>query len=316
MEIVTKEDMEYLVKQPAGQITIIISGMTTLMSDTVNKVTAMEEQGWFQRMVKTVTGKNKLALREIQQNHDKLNLYMAEAIAGLYKKSCIEENVIMSLATRLNELYAGSVMLKQMLGSFVNKLNEKIDSIDNFHMLIEEINQGVYSCDPPIIAICKVLSQIDHRTLESQRKLDIIKRSLSSQGIIASNYFPLMDYFVDILETPIDKIGQVYLELGTIHENFVANVMLCIMENYYFQPGLLKDRIDKKEFIEGIVRKEGVDSFLSFSINELYSDFIYKKIDVRNRFVSKSELYQCHDNIQKDIMLVQDRLTKLKNKES
>ena len=88
------------------------------------------------------------------------------------------------------------------------------------------------------------------------------------------------------------------------------------MEDYYFQPGLSKDRIDKKEFIEGIVRKEGVDSFLSFSINELYSDFIYKKIDVRNRFVSKSELYRCHDNIQKDIMLVQDRLTKLKDKES
>lgn len=84
----------------------------------------------------------------------------------------------MSLGTQLNELYADHVQLKQMLGAFVSKLNEKIDSVDNFHMLTTEIGQGVYDTYSPLNAICKIMSQYDNRILNDDRKLDILKRGL------------------------------------------------------------------------------------------------------------------------------------------
>ena len=135
MNVATVEDINYLAQQSSGRINMILSGMTALMNDTNSKVASMESQNWFQRMVKTVTGKNKLTQSEIQQNHDKLNAYMSEAIAELYNRNCIDHEVMMSLGTQLNELYADHIQLKQMLGAFVSKLNEKIDSVDNFHML-------------------------------------------------------------------------------------------------------------------------------------------------------------------------------------
>ena len=79
-----------------------------------------------------------------------------------------------------------------MLGAFVSKLNEKIDSVDNFHMLATEIDQGIYSFDTPIFAICKIISQFDKRILDDSRKLDIIRRSMVSQNIINDEQISLL----------------------------------------------------------------------------------------------------------------------------
>ena len=81
MDIVTIDDINYLAQQSSGKMNIILSGMTSLMNDTDKKVEMLESQDWFKRMVKTITGKNKLTQLEIQQNHDKLNAYMSQAIA-------------------------------------------------------------------------------------------------------------------------------------------------------------------------------------------------------------------------------------------
>ena len=91
------EDINYLAQQSSGKINMILSGMTALMNDTDNKVETMESQGWFKRMINTVSGKNKITKDEIRKNHDKLNAYMSQAIAELYNRNCIDEKVMMSL---------------------------------------------------------------------------------------------------------------------------------------------------------------------------------------------------------------------------
>ena len=68
MNVISIEDINYLSQQSSGKINMILSGMTSLMNDTDNKVSAMESQNWFMRMVKTVFGKNKATQQEIQQN--------------------------------------------------------------------------------------------------------------------------------------------------------------------------------------------------------------------------------------------------------
>lgn len=285
MNTVTMEDVNYLAQQSSGRINMILSGMTELMNDTDGKVAIMESQGWFQRMVKTVTGKNKLTQLEIQQNHDKLNAYMSEAIAELYNRNCIDHQVMMSLGTQLNELYADHLQLKNMLGAFVGKLNEKIDSVDNFHMLTTEINQGVYSNYSPLVAMCKVISQFDKRILEDNRKLDILKRSMIEQNIINNEEILLTEYLKSIIDVPVEDIGQIHLEISTIRDNFIARIILRMIEKYHFLPDMARKMKNKKNLIDEVIKEESLDDSIGLSISEIYDDFIKSKIDINYRLI-------------------------------
>ena len=290
MENMIIEDVNYLCQQSSGRINIILSGMIALMNDTDGKVAMLESQKWFQRMVKTVTGKNKLTQGEIQKNHDKLNAYMSQAIAELYNRNCIDHQVMLSLGTQLNEIYIDHLQLKNMLGSFVSKLNEKIDSIDNFHMLITEIEQGVYSQTSPIISICKVISQFDSRILEDDRKLDILRRNLIAQKIINEESIYLTDYLMEVLEMPVDEFGQIYLELSTINNNFMANIILKTMDKYCFLSDIERKLKNKDTLIREVIQKEGLVDTASLCINEIYHDFISSKIAINtNRIRSKGK---------------------------
>ena len=285
-ELVPIEDMNYLTQQSQGKINMILSGMTALMNDTEEKTEKIEKQNWFQRMIKTVTGKNRATREEIRQNHDKLNAYMSQAIAELYDRSCIDSQVMISLGTQLNELYAEHLQLKQMLGAFVVKLNEKIDSVDNFHMLNTEIEQGVYSNDEKIIAICKVMSQFDNRIMEESRKLDILKRSMEKQEIITGDEVLLKDYLMKILNTSTDEIGKIYLELSTIRNDFFASLILGIIEDYHFLPDIQRKMIRKDKLIENLIQREGLDDTITLSVNEVYDNFINSKLEVKEGLVT------------------------------
>ena len=172
--------------------------------------------------------------------------------------------------------------LKQMLGAFINKLNEKIDSVDNFHMLTTEIEQGVYTSTSPIIAVCKVISQFDNRILSDNRKLDIIKRDLVEQGILNNNKQKLRDYLNSIISISIEEVGQIYLELGTIKENFMAKIILDMIQNYHFLSDMARKMKNKDLLIEDVINKEGLDNTILISIDEIYDDFVNSKIDVKD----------------------------------
>ena len=284
-ELIPIEDMNYLAQQSQGKINMILSGMTALMNDTEDKTEKIEKQNWFQRMVKTVTGKNRATREEIKQNHDKLNAYMSQAIAELYNRNCIDSQVMISLGTQLNELYAEHLQLKQMLGAFVVKLNEKIDSVDNFHMLNTEIEQGVYSDNEKIIAICKVMSQFDNRIMEEPRKLDILRRSMEKQEIITEDEVLLTDYLMDIMNISVDEIGKIYLELSTIRNDFFANLILGVIEDYHFLPDMQRKMMKKEKIIGNLIQREGLDDTITLSINEVYDNFINSKIEVKEGLI-------------------------------
>lgn len=318
MNAITMEDVNFLAQQSSGKINMILSGMTALMNDTNKKVETMQSQNWLQRMLKTVTGKNKATNEEIKQNHDKLNAYMSEAIAELYNRDCIDHKVMISLGTQINELYADHLQLKQILGGFASKLNEKIDSVDNFHMLTTEIDQGVYSDHSPIVAVCMVMSQFDNRMFEDTRKLDIIKRCLHTQEILTDEEHLITDYLKDVLEIPADEMGPVYLELGTIRKDFMAGILLETMENYHFLPDMARKMKNKKVLIDNIIAQEGLDESVTLSINEIYDSFINSKIEVKNGLVpisAVSDDSERHNSPEPEDNLIPDSKTSKRNNE-
>ena len=274
-ELIPIEDMNYLAQQSQGKINMILSGMTALMNDTEDKTEKIGKQNWFQRMLKTVTGKNRATREEIKQNHDKLNAYMSQAIAELYNRNCIDSQVMISLGTQLNELYAEHLQLKQMLGAFV----------DNFHMLNTEIEQGVYSDNEKIIAICKVMSQFDNRIMEEPRKLDILRRSMEKQEIITEDEVLFTEYLMDIMNISVDEIGKIYLELSTIRNDFFANLILGVIEDYHFLPDMQRKMMKKEKIIGNLIQREGLDDTITLSINEVYDNFINSKIEVKEGLI-------------------------------
>lgn len=285
MQLVPIEDIDFFAKQSSGKLNMIISGMTALMNDNESKVSQLESQNWFQRMVRTVTGKNKATREEIQRNHDRINAYMSEALAELYNRNMIDHQIILSLGTQINELYADHIQLKQMLGAFALKLNEKIESVDNFHMLMEEISQGVYSSGHSLAEICKVISQLDRRTLNDGRKLDIVRRGLVSQGILSDEPRSLKDYLLQVAEIPSDEAGRIYLELGTLRGNFMADIILAMMDDYHFLPDMARKMKSKPAMIADVMEAGRLDEGVTLSTCEIYDDFINSKIDAMNSFV-------------------------------
>ena len=282
MNIVSMEDIEFLSKQTPTKINTVLAGMFALMNDINCKVTTLESQSWFQRMIKTVTGKNRWTQIEIQKNHDKLNCYMAEAVAELYKRNCISNEVILSLGTQINEVYADNFQIRKIIKDFVEKLNAKIDSVDNFHLLNEEITQGKYTLDSHLVAICKVMSQLDYRILDDDRKLDILRKNLIEQEILNDEPISLKDYLNYVIRIPNEDVGQIYLELGTIKTNIIARLILKIMENYHFLPDMEKKLKDSTILIEDVTKGEGLNNNVDVSIIEIYDNFIKTKVETKN----------------------------------
>ena len=278
--VISKEDMDYLTQQSTNNLNMILAGMTALLSDTDNKVSMLENQTWFQRMSRTLSGKNKMTQQEIQQNHDRINAYMSQAMAELCQQQYIDRGIIVSLGNQLNELYAEHIQLKQMLGAFVVKLNEKIDSIDNFHILNTEIEQGIYSGYAPIVAVCKILQQMDNRCLNNYRKMGILQRSMLNQGILNDTLNSISDYLNDIVNIPFDDIGAVYIELETLHGNFIANMIVNTIEKYHFLPDMARKLKNKQSLVESVIIDEQLDTTVRLSINDIYNDLVNSKLDM------------------------------------
>lgn len=291
MNIVPSEDIAYLAQQSTSRLNMVLSGMTALMNDTDNKVATMESQSWFQRMVKTVTGKNKLTQKEIQKNHDKLNAYMSEAIAELYNQNCIDHQIMISLGNQINEIYADHLQLKQMLGAFAKKLNEKIESVDNFHMLVEEINQGMHSKpNQPMISVISVLSMMDKRILTDKRKCDIILQAMRNREILNTNHMTLEDCLLQVLQLDSSEVGRVYMELHSIKDHYFVSMLVEAMERKYFLNEEQWESVDNREIVANIMRETGYSASSIVSTEDIIDDFLPAKQDLVNGLVPIAEL--------------------------
>lgn len=304
MNAISQQDMEYLANQSQDKINMMLSGMATLMRNTDNKVAQMESQGWCQRMIKSITGKNKATTEEIRQNHDKLNAYMAEAIGELFNRGLVDEKIIMGLGTQINMLYADHVQLKQQLGAFVDKLNKKIESVDNYNMLVQEIDLEDYSKDiSPIVAICEVTSLYDDRMLKDERKLEILRKKLEQQNIINDEQINIVDCLNEIVNLPEENVGQVAMMLGAMYnKNPFAALMLDMIENYHYLPAMARKMKKKSVLVENTIQANDLDDSFSLSARDIYDNFVETKIDLANNVVLQTETHDEDEDINKALI--------------
>ena len=292
--VISIDDMNYLAQQSAGNLNMILLGMTTLIDDNDSKVSMLENQTWYQRMSRTILGKNKMTQKEIQQNHDKINMYMSQAMTELFNQNSIDHQIILSLGNRLNEIYADHIQLKQMLGAFVSKLNEKIESIDNFHMLTTEINQGVYSNYMPVIAISKIMSQIDVRTVKDSRKMDILVRAMRDAGIVNSGEVYFTSLLCDLLEVSEKDAGIFSLFYSNIRDEYMSEIIADTMMEYYLLPQKVRKMKKRQAFVEKILSDRQIDLKYKISLEELYLSLIEAYGDSIVKFAIEKKEYEIY----------------------
>lgn len=224
-QLITNEDLHYLAEESNENLNMILAGMTLVMEENNNKISLLENQTWFQRMTKTISGKNKMTQEEIARNHDKINLYISQAMGELFNRNCIDHELILGLGNKVNELYASQIEIKQIIGAFAQKLNEKIISIDNFHMLIEELNQGIFDKMNKFVAIDKIMSQMDYRTVTDERKMDILKRALEERKILNHEEILFSHMLESLLSLSEQEAGILGLYFGNIRGEYTAEII-------------------------------------------------------------------------------------------
>ncbi len=276
--LITNEDINFLTNRTDGELNLIITGMVSLINNTENKIHMLENQVWYQRMCKTIFGKNKGIQKEIQRNHDKIQVYVAQAMSLLFEKNHIDQNVMVSLGNQINTLYMEHLHLKQILGAFSKKLDNKIEGIHNFHLLNEEIKNGFYSSEFRIVSLCKILSLIDKQYIKREREMNVLMFSMEQVGILNDEQIKLGDFLKEIIKIPLSDIGIVHLELSAIHDSFLARIILELIEKYHFLSEIKRKCIKPQAIIEEIIECENLDSNTKISSREIYNDFLDKKI--------------------------------------
>ena len=304
-QLLTGEDTRFLAQQPEYEVDIMVGQMTTLMqnitdlqNDTDDKVAQLQNHGWFKRMTNTLFGRNKATKQEIQKNNDKVMTYISQSVAQLYQMNLINERVICSLGNRMNEVYLQVTEMNQemltmkgqisqlmavqqqtmeALGAFVNKLNEKIESVDNFHMMISEIQNGMYNDSSKLYNLCSILSQLDKRQMENNRKMALLKDSMEKAGIITEDEITVQECLKEIVALPQEKIGLIYLELCNFRNSFPANLFADMIENYHFLSKMEKMSKKKEVLIQRVLEQYELDPDAAFSIADISESFFENK---------------------------------------
>lgn len=258
-ELTLKEDINKIAELNIGDLNIVIAQMTILVNalvsdrdDIEDTIKLLEKQLWYKRMWDTPIGKIKVTKEDFSQKKDKMIVYMIQAISSLYEMGKIDQDILISLGEKFKEIYYwvmrdsfeqlviedSVIQIRNMVGSIAAKLNDKIERMDNFQILIKQINQNVYKndhCCSELISICRIVAHIDNRTLEDPIKLGNIRECMKEAGFI-SGYYDLLRYMDVIAYMPQDKIGEVYLGLSLISSNFLSVLFTGVMEKYSMLP--------------------------------------------------------------------------------
>ncbi len=278
-QIIPKNDLELLESESKQNLNMILVGMTMLMEENNEKANLLAQQNWFQRMSKTISGKNKMTEQEIARNHDKISLYTTQAMAELYNRNCIEHEMILGLGNKVNALYESQVEIKQMMGAFVQKLNQKIESIDNYHMLLQEIDGGKFNHWNPFVSISMIMSQLDLRTVQDSRKMNILMQKMEKQKILQKNEILLSEMLEGILALSENEAGVLALFFGNIRDEYIAEIAEQTIYAYYMLPEKIRKMKNKYAIIVSILRENAIDENYSISSDEICRMFIKAYVD-------------------------------------
>lgn len=190
------DDFEYYSSLPTEEVGVVITGMLTLLNDTDLKFDSLKDQNWAQRMLKTVTGKNKATKEDIHRNHEKLGVYVSKAVEILYHRQCVDEKIIQILGEQIIAVCQYNIALN----SRVDALTSRIDNITDSLIMVTKPTIGNSQT-----SVKQVVEEAALRTFQEAEKLfkagklidafQVFKEAADS-GVARADYY-VGEYFAE-----------------------------------------------------------------------------------------------------------------------
>lgn len=193
------------------EISKIIAGMTAIISENESAYENMKNQRWFERIWYGLTLKHKATVKEMRAKRDQLTKYTLQILVKM--NSLMNEH-----GTCIYDLYRAIAVVRRDLDVVVDevnelahKLNEKIISVDNYNMLLNDIRNEKFDVNSHLISLIEIMSLIDSSTAKDTKKLIQIKETMEKSGFDFSKKIDIMSYSNEILALPEDKVGRILL---------------------------------------------------------------------------------------------------------
>lgn len=190
------DDFEYYASLPTEEVGAVIAGMVSLLNDTDSKYDSLKDQNWFQRMLKTVTGKNKATKEDIHRNYERLGIYVSKAIGVLYQRQCVDEKIIQIHGEEIIALCE----LNITLNAKVDALASRIDNITDSLLLVTKPN-----FEDQITSVKQIVDDAALKKYQQAEKLFVagklidafpLFKDAANNGIARANYY-IGEYYVN-----------------------------------------------------------------------------------------------------------------------
>lgn len=188
------EDFEYYATLPVDDVGVVVSGMIALLNDTDSKFDSLKDQNWFQRMLKTVTGKNRATKEDIKRNHERLGVYVSKAVQILYERQCVDEKVIQIHGEEIIALCRFNIALNAR----VDALTSRVDNITNSLLMVTKPDK-----EEQAVSIKQIADENALKTYQEAEKLFLtgklieafpLFKDASDNSVARANYY-LGEYF-------------------------------------------------------------------------------------------------------------------------
>ena len=88
----------------------------------------------------------------------------------------------------------------------------------------------------------------------------------------------------------VEDAGAIYIELSSIRGNFMANIILRMIENYHFLPDMAQKLKNKQALVESVIANEQQEPSITSPIKDVYDDLVNSKLDMIEGFVPISAI--------------------------
>ncbi len=190
------DDFEYYASLSAEEVGVVISGMVSLLNDTDSKFDSLKDQNWFQRMLRTVMGKNKATKEDIRRNYEKLGVYVSKAVEVLYQRQCVDEKIIQIQGEEIIALCRFNIALNVK----VNTLMSRVDNITDALLLVTKPN-----AEDQITSVKEIVDEAALKKYQEAEKLFVSGKLIDAFPVfkdaadngVARAYYYMGEYYAD-----------------------------------------------------------------------------------------------------------------------
>lgn len=260
----------------SAEISKIIAGMTSIIQENETAYEQMRKQKWFERIWYGITGKNKATVKEMQANRDLLTKYIVCILVKMQETITEHNYCIQDLYYSISIVCNTLDNLSVTVDNLAHKLNEKITSVDNYNLLITQIQNNEINSDTPLISLLDALSMLDYRIANDNIKMTSLKKTMEKEGFDFFKEIDILTYSNELFSLSDEKVGRISLFSQRHMENNRFLMYTNYLINEYCYLGETDKRIVREngEAVNTALNNSRLNKNAVFVLNEVYNDLI------------------------------------------